>query len=91
MEKMKIETGRGRAFDAKWTLLTQTRHGEQQLVIQLPGNTTAQEIVHDLVGNDTIKEDKGAGAYAVYEGFAQLVSIIYTSDRSAVRVTLSKP
>ena len=88
---MLITTKSGKIFDATWTLMTQTRYGEQQLVIQLPGATTVKEIANDLVGIETIKEDKGDGAYSVYDGFTQLVSIIYTSNRSAVRITLTKP
>lgn len=90
MRKVTI-TAKNKTFDAEWTLLAQTRQGEKQLVMQLPGGTTVQEIANALVGAETIKEDKGNGAYSVYEGYTQLVSIIYTSDRSAVRITLAKP
>lgn len=90
MRKLQI-TAKNKTFDATWTLLTHTRHGDQRLVVQLPGNTTIQEIADNLVGSEKIKETKNGGADTVHEGYTQLVSIIYAENRDAVCVTLGKP
>lgn len=86
---MKIVKSGGKTFNADWTLHTTTRHGAKQVIIQLPGTTDPGDIVESLVGSELIQEYKN-DVCTPYEGYTLLSSIIYTPDRSAVRVTLEK-
>lgn len=87
---MQIVTASGKTYDAAWILDTATRHGVQQLTMQLPGTTDPGDIVRDLVGLDVIKGTKENGDYNTYVGYRLLSSLIYTADRSAIRLTLEK-
>lgn len=72
---MQIVTNSGKTYEADWVLDTQTRHGIQQLTIQLPGNNDPSEIIRNLVG---------------YEGYTMFYSLIATPDRNGMRLTLEK-
>lgn len=87
---MKIVTSSGKTLEADWTLHTTSRRGVKQLIVQLTGEINVCEIVDTLVGADMIQEFKADGVCTAYEGYTLLSSIIYTHDRSAVRVTLEK-
>ena len=87
---MQIMTNRGKTFEADWTLLTETRNGAKQLVIQLPGDTDLHEVINELVGVDTIRESKGDGECPPHEGYTQFASLIYSTDRKAMRLTLER-
>lgn len=87
---MQIVTSSGKTFEAAWVLDTTTRHGAQQLTIQLPGTTDLSEITGELVGAEQISSIKETGVHTIYEGYTLLSSLIYTPDRSALRLTLEK-
>lgn len=86
---MQIVANSGKTFDAAWILDTETRDGTQQLTIQMPGNTDLHDMISDLVGADTVTCIKG-NAKTVYEGYTLLGSIIYSANRSIVRLTLER-
>lgn len=87
---MQIVTTSGKTFEAAWVLDTTTRHGAQQLTIQLPGETDLGEILGELDGAEQIVVEKEKGVRTVYEGYTLFSSAIYTPDRSALRLTLER-
>lgn len=87
---MQIITSSGKKFNADWVLDTTTRHGAQQLTIQLPGETDLGEILGELDGAEQIIVEKDKGVRTVYEGYSLFSSAIYTPDRKALRVTLER-
>lgn len=87
---MQIMTSSGKTFEAGWALKTETRHGAKQLVIQMPGTNDPTEIMKELVGVDVIKGDMGDGEYKTYEGYTLFSSLIYSTDRKVLRLTLEK-
>ena len=87
---MQIVTNSGKTFDADWTLDTVTRHGAHQLTIQLPGDTALKKIMGGLVGCAQITSIKESDVRTVYEGYTRLASLIYSTDRKALRLTLER-
>lgn len=87
---MKIMTISGKTFDADWVLDTTTRHGAQQLTIQLPGGTDLGLVLGELDGAEQIIVEKEKGVRTIYEGYTLFSSVIYTPDRSALRLTLER-
>ena len=87
---MQIETNSGKTFDADWVLDTVTRHRAHQLTVQLPGDTPLKKIMGSLVGCAQITSTKETGVRTVYEGYTQLASLIYSTDRKALRLTLER-
>lgn len=87
---MQIVTNSGKTFEAAWVLDTTTRHGAQQLTIQLPGDTALDEIMANMVGAAQITSIKESGVRTVYEGYTTLASLIYSTDRKALRLTLER-
>ena len=87
---MQIETNSGKTFDADWVLDTVTRHGAHQLTIQLPGDTPLKKIMGSLVGCAQITSVKETGVRTAYEGYTKLASLIYSTDRKALRLTLER-
>ena len=87
---MQIVTNNGLTYDAAWVLDTETRHGAHQLTIQLPGDTELEDILSDFVGAVQIISIKENGVRTVYEGYTLLASLIYSTDRKALRLTLER-
>ena len=76
-------------LDADWVLDTVTRHGAQQLAIQLPGDTALKDAMK-MVGCAKLTSVKENGVRTVYEGYTRLASLIYSTDRKALRLTLER-
>ena len=87
---MQIVTNNGITFDADWILDTETRHGAHQLTIQLPGDTDIGDILYNLVGAVQFSAIKDSNVRTVYEGYTKLASLIYSTDRKALRLTLER-
>ena len=87
---MQIVTNNGITFDADWALDVETRHGVHQLTIQLPGDTDLEDIMSELVGCVQITRIKDSNVRTVYEGYTKLASLIYSTDRKALRLTLER-
>ena len=87
---MQIVTNNGITFDADWALDVETRHGAHQLTIQLPGDTDLEDIMSELVGCAQITRIKDSNVRTVYEGYTKLASLIYSTDRKALRLTLER-
>lgn len=87
---MKITTQSGKTFEAAWVLSTQTRMGVKQLAMQLAGDTPLDAIMGEIIGSEKITASEDEGAYTVYEGYTLLSSLIYSTDRAAVRLTLER-
>lgn len=87
---MQIVAKSGKMFEAAWLLDTTTRHGVHQLTIQLPGDTSLDDIMNHMVGAAQITSIKDSGVRTVYEGYTTFASLIYTTDRTALRLTLEK-
>lgn len=87
---MQIVTNNGVEFQADWVLDTETRHGAHQLTIQMPGDISLHDIMEGLVGAVQIISAKDSGVRTVYEGYTMLASIVYSTDRKALRLTLER-
>ena len=86
---MQIEA-MGMTFEADWVLETTTRHGTAQITIQMPGGTDIRGIITALVGAQEITGIRDAGVRTVYEAYTTLASLIYSTDRRALRLTLER-
>ena len=87
---MQIITTNGTTYDVDWILDTETRNGEQQLTIKMPGDINLEDIMANLVGAEQIISVKENGVRTVYEGYTQMDHIIYSQNRKKLRLTLEK-
>lgn len=86
---MQIEA-KGTTFEADWVLETTTRQGTAQITIQLSGGTDITSITQNLIGAQEITGIRDAGVRTVYEAYTALTSLIYSTDRRALRLTLER-
>lgn len=87
---MKIETSRGKTFDAEFVCLP--LRDKSKAIIELNDTRSLAEIAADLDGLEWLKKiDDGNGSvYEVFEGFNRLIGIQRDLSDDGVRVTLSK-
>ena len=88
---MKIETSRGKTFDAEFICLP--LRDKSKAIIELNDTRSLAEIAADFDGLDWLKkiDDDGNGSvYEVFEGFNRLIGIQRDLSDDGVRVTLSK-
>lgn len=88
---MKIETSRGKTFDAEFICLP--LRDKSKAIIELNDTRSLAEIAADLDGLEWLKkiDDDGNGSvYEVFEGFNRLIGIQRDLSDDGVRVTLAK-
>lgn len=88
---MKIETSRGKTFDAEFICLP--LRDKSKAIIELNDTRSLAEIAADLDELEWLKkiDDDGNGSvYEVFEGFNRLIGIQRDLSDDGVRVTLVK-
>lgn len=88
---MRIETSRGKTFDAEFICLP--LRDRSKAIVELNDTRSLAEIAADLDGLEWLKkiDDDGNGSvYEVFEGFNRLIGIQRDLSDDGVRVTLTK-
>ena len=88
---MRIETSRGKTFDAEFICLP--LRDRSKAIIELNDARSFAEIAADFDGLDWLKkidDDRNGSVYEVFEGFNRLIGIQRDLTDDGVRVTLMK-